>query len=794
MAGYPTYADISGGSHQFPSRDVSEKEKDQAPYSRDYAKAIYSRYINDKTGIWYSARDSLELIRLYGKGSQPISIYENWYTNKANENDQESVLNQNSTGGTREGWENISKRVLSPLPRVRTIIKGYLDQMGQDVFIDAIDPISNDMKDNLKWRMFTIAQNMDFVNEYHTKAGIPQKDLEFLPVTSTELNLYESMGGFKMNYARAMEKLIRHTEKISEVDDQLKDDWTDDAVDFGALAARVIYDHNIKKYKYVYIDLKYLVIQYVKNNDYSKSEWGGHVEPYTISQLKQILPDKDEEFFMNIAHSYRGRMGNGGVNMNETEWDNYSKHTDGASNIDSFVVEVLECEWIDYEAERTLIYANKHGRKVAKPLGKDSEVYLTANQKKRGSRDMKTKTRKLRGTKFILGTDVVFDYGRVNMADRPKQTEVMHSYRLYTLRDLPITEQLIPIADDMALAWYRWQDDRAMLQRNGYAIDVGMMENIDLGGGDFNVLQVMKMWRDTRHLLHQQSLSGKYEGGAISPIQPIVSLVKDALEEYIMTWEAALKRIEDITGINLVMLGATAPQGSQVATTQMSAASALHVLKPIIKSIGRMKNELAETTMRRLQLAFKSRKDIADGYVDIIGEADVEIMRMAEKDAVQYGMHFEDRPSQEMKEIIMGAANASLQARRDGKPGIDISQFMYIAQQLESGGNIKELSSLLDYLNMKSEQQVQENKERDIQLQGQQLQQAQQQKMQGESQAHQQKVQGEITVNREESNNKMREIAFERGGVQPPPDAPQGPVQPSSPPQGVQGPPNPQSP
>ncbi|GAF88418.1 unnamed protein product, partial [marine sediment metagenome] len=205
---------------------------------------------------------------------------------------------------------------------------------------------------------------------------------------------------------------------------------------------------------------------------------------------------------------------------------------------------------------------------------------LTANQKKRGSRDITAKIRKLRGAKWIIGTDEVFDYGRVNMADRPIQTEVMHSFRIYTLRDLPITEQLIPIADDMALAYYRWQDDRAMLQRNGYAIDVGMMENIDMGAGDFNVEAVLEMWRDTRHLLHQQSLSGKYEGGNTTPVQPILSLVKDALEEYIMSWESALKRIEDVTGINLVMLGATAPQGSQVATTEMSAASALHVLKP----------------------------------------------------------------------------------------------------------------------------------------------------------------------------------------------------------------------
>ena len=792
MGKYPSYVDVTSGSFQFPSRDVSEQEKDGAPYSLDYSKAIYNRYLNDKAGVLYSSREKLDIIRLYGKGSQPISIYQNWQNDKVSADNEESVLNQYRSDGSRKGWENISQRVISPLPRIRTIIMGYLDQVGQDVFVDTIDAISNDEKDNIKWRMFTIAQNMEFINEYHTKAGIPQKDLEYLPVNSTELNLYESMGGFKMNYARAMEKIIRHTEKISEVDDQLKDDWIDDAVDLGVIAARVVYDPNIKKYRYRYMDPKNVVIQFVKRHDYERSEWAGYVEPYTISELKQVLPDKSEDFFKEIAAQYRGRLGNRGTaDMSESDWDNFSKHKNGVCPYDDFLVDVLEVEWIDYEAERTLIYANKHGRKVAKPLSKDSEVNLTANQKKRGSRDMKTKIRKLRGAKYIIGTDVVFDHGRVNMADRPKQTDVMHSFRVYTLRDHPITEQLIPIADDMAMAWYRWQDDRAMLQRYGYTIDVGMMENIDVGGGDYNFLNIIKMWRDTRHLLHQQSNSGKYEGGSTSPIQPIQSLVKEALEEFIMTWEAALKRIEDVTGINLVMLGATAPQGSQVATTQMSAASAVHVLKPIIKSVGRMKKELAETTMRRLQLAFKARKDIADGYADVVGEADVELLRMAEKDAVQYGMSFEDRPSEKTKEIILGGASASLQARRDGKPGIDIAQFMYIAQQLESGGNVKELSALLDYLNSKSEKQVQENKEKDIQMQGQQLQQAQQQKIQGEAQARKEDIQGEMMVNKAASDNKIREMAFEKGVTGPPQGAPQAPIQPSSPPQGSQGPPQP---
>jgi len=366
------------------------------------------------------------------------------------------------------------------------------------------------------------------------------------------------------------------------------------------------------------------------------------------------------------------------------------------------------------------------------------------------------------------------------MMDRPKLSDVMHSFRLYVLSDLPLTEQLIPIADDLAIAWYRWQDDRAVLQRSGYAIDVGMMDNINTGGEDFNFTNVLKFWKDTRYLLHQQSLSGKYEGGGIMPVTPIPSLVRDALEEFILTWNAALSRIVDITGINEVMLGSTAQPGSQVATTQMSVQGAVHVLKPIIKNIGRLKKELAETAIRRLQLAFKTRKDIADGYVPVVGEADVELLRMAEKDAVQYGLHFSDKPNVEMKQNIISAATASLQARRDGKPGIDISQFIYITQQLSAGGNIKELAALLDYLNVKSEQKLQAERERNIQMQNQGLAQIEQQKQQGAAQAQKMDTDSKITVIGAQTEGDLRKIREEKAV-----STPSGSPQPISPPSGI---------
>jgi hypothetical protein len=159
----------------------------------------------------------------------------------------------------------------------------------------------------------------------------------------------------------------------------------------------------------------------------------------------------------------------------------------------------------------------------------------------------------------------------------------------------------------------------------------------------------------------------------------------------------------------------------------------------------------------------------------------VELLRMAEKDAVQYGLHFEDKPSEEQVRDILDAARASLEARRQGMPGIDISQYMYISQQLSAGGNIKELSALLDYLQKKSEQTIQANKERDIQMQNEGLARIEQQKAQTAAQQKQADVQGDVILEREKRMTELQKIREERGERQAPAGTSNQPPQPSSP-------------
>ena len=151
---------------------------------------------------------------------------------------------------------------------------------------------------------------------------------------------------------------------------------------------------------------------------------------------------------------------------------------------------------------------------------------------------------------------------------------------------------------------------------------------------------------------------------------------------------------------------------------------------------------------------------------------------------MQYGMSFENKPTQQMRENILNAAMAALEARRQGMPGISIAEYTYIAQALEAGQNIKQLSALLDFLQVKSEQKIQANKERDITLQAEQNQQLAQQQQQGEAANAQRKTQGELMVQEKKNEGELRKIAAERGmgNANTPTNSPQLPSDGLSPP------------
>jgi hypothetical protein len=626
------------------------------------------------------------------------------------------------------------------------MIKAYMESAREDMFVDAIDANSGQAVEDKKWQTWAYAKNQQFIEEMQVQAGIKPEAPGFLPSSLEELEAYESVGGFKLNFAKSMEKLLKYTMEISGYDDDLDERLLDDLMDISIGVTRTFLDPEDNKFKDEWIDVKYFVVQYSEHNDFRDSEYAGHVKPMTISQLRTYMPELDESDIEGIASAYSTKQS---FSVDDN-WEKYRKvNSDGGRGYDSFMVDVFCVEWVDTKYTRKLSYTGRYGKKSMVPLKRDEEVKpLEEKQIKRGvkQRVINSNLRKLRTCSWVIGTDHVFEWGAANMQDRPVKNKVLHNYHVRCLPDASIISQLIPVFDNIQIGWLRFQDARARALKAGVAINFDKLKNIEDVAGKYSVADVLKMFKEDGILFWRESLKGKYEGGKSLPIEHLPSNILQDIQEFTTMWDHSFIQMEGLTGISPLMLGASPDPDSTLGAQKLSVSSSSNAIKPLGLALNGLKRMSAESLMRRLQLAFKARPDIAKSYVGVIGENDVEVLKFAEKSGVQYGLFPEMRPSEQEKINVIAAADQSLMNRREGRPGIDLQTNLYIKNQVAAGANLKELSFLIGYYEKKLGDEDQKKKKELIDYQANRNDNMAKIQAQREMTKQQMETQGELTV------------------------------------------------
>ena len=207
------------GNYPFP--DYRKAKKDSKKYYKGSVEAIYSAYMKNKTGISYFDYDNFKLFREYGRGMQSEYFYKT-YLKDTDTDASPSVVNDTDGNWNvnreynKKGWGNMKFNILSPAPKIRSQIHGLFDDFEFDIMADTIDAQSGAEKETQKSMLWAQARNLKFMNNFKIRAGIPLEQETFIPSSMEELELYEITGGFKSNYASALEEVIKHTMNISD--------------------------------------------------------------------------------------------------------------------------------------------------------------------------------------------------------------------------------------------------------------------------------------------------------------------------------------------------------------------------------------------------------------------------------------------------------------------------------------------------------------------------------------------------------------------------------------------------
>ena len=274
-----------GKAYTFPSDDVDPEVKKGPEWCMAWAKALYSKMLNNQSYVSVDRMMRFELLRLYATGNQPTDKYKDFLLKS----------NNISNNANRKGYYNVDWSIFSPMPAYLSKVIGRLEQQDHKITVSAIDPISGVERENEMWDKYFELQFGKQEEAIRKAAKIPNKDsgTKYVPSSMEELEAFNNAGGFKLKHEVDFEKALSYTDYISDIEDVRRRYYFDMlAIGCGAYLDFVDVD-GVEKYEY--LDFARVIIDGNREVGFKKSRFWGYLRFETIANVraKTGLPEKE---------------------------------------------------------------------------------------------------------------------------------------------------------------------------------------------------------------------------------------------------------------------------------------------------------------------------------------------------------------------------------------------------------------------------------------------------------------------------------------------------------------------
>jgi len=685
----PYYTQYTTGSWPFPDDNVDPKEKD-AKWALKEGAAIVSLWLKDNTCMQYSRLKEISELRDLANGNQDASKY------------QKILLDESEEGGALEGYMNVSFDVFTVMPKFLRVVQGMLEQTDHQIIATAVDPKSTKEKEEMQLRAAFNMKYRSVLSEIEKGMGIESGD-QFMPESLEELELYSGMGGFKLAREIEMEEGLDHIFYISDWK-EIKKKLTRDLLTFNACCVKDYTDNYVGKVKSRYVDPAMFIGQFCSNFDYRNMEWAGEIIQQSVSEIVKQDPTVDLLKLQSHAKLFNGINGNPKLNeavfgtdmsggMNNCAWSN-------------FLVDVLDYEWKSINSEYWTTRKTQYGEDL-----KYREEWGTVKDT-----DKKKTTvyniHVVYKARWVIGTDIVYDFGLQHDIPRPNGKEVALSYHFYKYSDKAIVQSAEPCVHQIALAHIKLQNALAQAAPAGISIEYTSLQNMKLGGNKMEPLELLRMRKQNGDLIFKATThKGQLNiPGGYRPVQELSGGIGAQLDEFIKIFNLYIEFIREVTGINQVADASSPNPRASVGGSEMALAATNNALRPVYSAYIAVKERVAKNACMRMQLLIKHNKKAMEGYIPVLGRVGVKIVSTgADTVDATYYIKFEAKPTDQRKQTIRDAAIIAMTPGKDGAKGIELPDFLLIERLLEDG-NLKYAEAYLNYRSQK-------NAEKQLQLQ-----------------------------------------------------------------------------
>jgi len=679
----PTYT--NPGDNYSPKDKQSQGEKAKQFFQRKM-EWIYSSYLRNDTTIPYSSISDIRTCRLYAQGCQPIAKY------------RDSITFLDPVTNERKGWMNISEDICPILPKFRQRVIGEFDGMDFGTTVMAIDAYSMAKREDRKLEVLVNSKYKQELEPFKEAIGIQDDKgaMPFEPNNMEETNMLFDMGFEKLQEEVEMDTLCIATEQRSGWN-EVKKRIIEDLVDCGWGGARDYTDVVTNLPMVRYVDPENLIVRQTRFNDFSNVTEAGEVVWYTVAQLR--MNGFTEEQIIASINSYAGNWGNANWYYDRYTSDNFARY-------DDFRVAVLDAEFASFDTYRYEI-VQKGGREVPYELPFNVEEIRAGNpnayKKKKSSKGIKKQYQKLYRCKWVIGTDIIFDYGLQYDVQYTQDGYPKSSYSLYRVTERSMISQCIAIADDLQLAILRMRNAIAQAAPAGISVEWSSLVEI-AASMKMQPLDVLTIRNHTGNLIfkYRTNDAGQPMQGILPPIIENKGGVGTYLNELVATIDFNINMLREITGINASVDASTPATDALVGTSQMAYQSTMKVLKPILSAYKSIKQRCFSNVVTRWQLARRFYDVSSTTYRNPASNTTGKINISAGIYDLAFENYCEELITDQEKIDLNNACLASMQAAKTGSIGITLSDYIFI-KQLISRNNVRAAWLYLAYRELQAQ-------------------------------------------------------------------------------------------
>jgi hypothetical protein len=687
-----TLGKLLEGYKKFDQKKVGDfnidnpERKQEADWYASLGWSVLHDYVNDNLS-WgdnrnyyaYSVR-RISTLRDYARGDQPIQKYQDILC------PEESYIPIKTGNGemVRKAMMNISFSPPKIFPIFKTAVKAQLLETNYDFDVSAIDPTSGFERDlEIAYKKIQLDPIIKDLKEEMKAAGVPIPKDEELFETEKEIDVFYENGGFKLQYEIELKKALTKTLAKSDYDG-IRDMVYDDAIDLGLYITKSYIDDVDGVPKIRYVDPEYFIGAWDRHHDKRDMWLAAEMIPMTLTDLmhKTKLTKEQAE---QVMQEYGQRID---TNAYTNSGSNYVIERQKTNVINDFRVWVLDCNFISTDTYKKIKYMSKtFGNMVFKDVPYNTE--LSPKDKERGVNLLDYKYEYEYGFKMIVGTGVVFDFGRcITTRKENDKISAKLSYHVYDTKLPSLVDRCIEFIDDACLATFKFRDALAkMPPPPRLQVESSAIDQINLGGVTFTALQVKDMFSQTGWL-QMKSLSDHLEpvnGNYNAPITAMNLNIMQDFDIFQGTFGNAMNMIRQVTGVNEVMDASIPTQKAGYKVSRLAYDTSKNTLKPLMFGYERVfLNTLKSCNSLWLQVA--SMKD-PRGAFKSLGVKTYDVFKMAnsvpERD---FDVVIQTLPSEEERQLILqqliGLRDSRMQT---GVGGIAPDVYFMIYRIVKSG-------------------------------------------------------------------------------------------------------------